>query len=237
MVTSRDAAIALASSNNNTLSTAYTNTKISTEITRADAAIATNNVNNLALIKTYTVDQNFSNINLTGIIKYTTASTLSLGYNSSASINNSCSYGSNSQANLNNSVAIGDSATTASYFCTSIGNNSYSSGQGSTSLGCNSGKYNSNLQNANMSFCSYIGSNTGCDVSNSTYTYATCIGAGSVISSSSSVQLGRIGDNTTASNINTTNLTATTATINNLNINGTTTYNYSSLLLLLLLLN
>ena len=34
---------------------------------------------------------------------------------------------------------------------------------------------------------------------------------------------------TTASNINTTNLTATTATINNLNINGTTTFNYSSL--------
>ena len=80
-----------------------------------------------------------------------------------------------------------------------------------------------------MNFCTYIGSNTGCDVSNSTYTYATCIGAGSVISSSASIQLGRPGDTTTASNINTTNLTATTATINGLNINGTTTYNYSSL--------
>ena len=80
-----------------------------------------------------------------------------------------------------------------------------------------------------MNFCTYIGSNTGCDVSNSTYSYATCIGAGSVISSSSSIQLGRIGDTTTASNINTTNLIATTSTINNLNINGTTTFNYSSL--------
>ena len=154
---------------------------------------------------------------------------MSLGYNSSASINNSCAYGSSAVANMNNCVSIGDSSTTASYFCTSIGQNSYSQGQGSVALGCNAGKNNSNSQNSNMNFCTYIGSNTGCDVSNSTYTYATCIGAGSVISSSASIQLGRPGDTTTASNINTTNLTATTATINNLNINGTTTFNYSSL--------
>ena len=155
-----------------------------------------------------------TNINLSGIIKYTTANnTLSLGYNSIASINNSCAYGSSSTANMNNCTAIGDSAVTASYFCTSIGQNSYSAGQGTLAIGCNAGK-NSNSQNSNMNFCSYIGSNTGCDVSNSTYTYATCIGAGSVISSSASIQLGRPGDTTTASNINTTNLAATTATIN-----------------------
>ena len=98
-VTSRDAAIALSSSNNNTLSTAYTNTKISTEVVRADAAIATNNVNNLALIKTYTVDQNFSNINLTGkLILLAGDGTTQYGYNSSAG--NQC-------------IAIGISANSA----------------------------------------------------------------------------------------------------------------------------
>ena len=83
-----------------------------------------------------------------------------------------------------------------------------------------------------MNFCTYIGSNTGCNISNSSYTYATALGAGSVIGSSDSIQLGRPGDMSFATNIVSTNISSTNITTSNLISNGIITYNYSVLPLL-----
>ena len=68
-VTSRDAAIA---------------TAISNEVLRANNSIVTNNTALLSTIKTYTVDQNFSNINLSGKLTITSIgdTATSYGFNS-----------------------------------------------------------------------------------------------------------------------------------------------------------
>ena len=227
-VTSRDAAIALSSSNNNTLSTAYTNTKINTEITRADAAIATNNVNNLALIKTYTVDQNFTNINLSGKL-YITAigdGTTQYGYNSSAG--NQCvaiGISANSGNGQINSTCVGHNSKCVNGYGVSIGCYSCSNAVNCVAIGYNAG----NQSNVNNTGCIYIGSNANINYT-TTHTNSVCIGIGSKISQSNCIFLGRdLLDTTVCYALNTTNLTGTTATINNLNLNGTTTFNYSSL--------
>ena len=204
---------------NNTSNIAYTNSKIVTEVVDRNTAITNNNTANLALAKTYTAAQTFSDILLSGTIKYQSiVNSIALGFNSASSLNNSCAYGSNSQAGMNNCVALGDTSVCGSYFCTAIGQNSFSSGQGTTSLGCNAGKLGAGVQTSVMNFCTYIGANTGCDAA-ANYVYASAIGAGAQITASNTVQVGRINDTLNTSNIIATNITTTnlTSTIHNVN--------------------
>ena len=227
-VTSRDAAISTASSSCNTFSSAYTNTKISTEVSDRNAAIATNNVNNLALIKTYTVDQNFTNINVSGKININAISdgTTQYGYNSSAG--NQCiaiGISANSANGQINSTCVGHNSKCVNGYGLALGCYSCSNAINCVAIGYNAG----NQSNSNNSGCIYIGCNSNINYT-TTHTNSVCIGIGSMISNSNTIQLGRdLLDTTNCYALTTTNLTGTTATINNLNINNTTTYNYSSL--------
>ena len=220
-VTSRDTAISAAASSCNTYSNAYTNTKISTEIVRADASIATNNLINLALSKTYTAKQSFTDIDLTGQISITAIcnGTIQYGYNSSAG--NQCiairiSANSNGQINA---TAVGHNSKCFNGFNVSLGcyANSY--------LNCIAIGYNAgNQSNSNNTGCTYIGSNSNINYT-TTHTNSTAIGIGSMISNSNTIQLGRdLIDNTNCFSLSTTNLTVT-----NIISNGITILNYSTL--------
>ena len=128
---------------------------------------------------------------------------------------------------MNNCVAIGDASVCGSYFCTSIGQNSLAIGQGTTSVGCNASRLGLGVPNSIMSFCTYIGSNTGCDVA-ANYVYGTAIGAGAQISASNTVQIGRVNDTLNTSNITATNLTTTNLTGTNLTTTNLTTTNLTT---------
>ena len=214
-VTSRDTAIA---------------TAISNEVLRANNSIVTNNTALLSTIKTYTVDQNFSNINLSGKLNFTVlndGATTVFGYNSYAGPQ-SIAIGVNAN-NINqmNSVAIGFTSKNLSGGSVSIG--SYATSYANCiAIGYNSANQ-SNSQNTNNT---YLGYNANIPL-NTSYSNSCAIGYNSIINASNSVFLGREGiDTTVCYALNTTNLTATNITTSNLISNGILTYNYSVLPLL-----
>ena len=227
---SMNSAISTSSTSNNTFSTAYTNTKINTEITRADAAIIANNVNNLALIKSYSVAQNFSDINLTGKLNITSIGDGATNYGFNSYAGNQCiAFGINANNNTQmNSVAIGFSAK-------NLG------GGGSVSLGSYATTYSNciaigyncaNQSNSQNTHNCYFGYNANIPL-NTTYSNSCAIGCNSVINASNTIQLGRDGiDNTNCFSLTSTNLSSTNITTSNLISNGIITYNYSVLPLL-----
>ena len=235
-VTSRDLAISTASSSCNTYSTAYTNTKISTEVSDRNTAITNNNAINLALIKSYSVDQNFTNINLTGKINFTILGDTSTNYGFNSFAGSQCiAIGVNANNILQmNSLCIDFSSRNLAGGSISIGSYALTYSN-CIAIGYNSANQ-SNSQNTNNT---YLGYNANIPL-NSSYSNSTAIGYNSIINNSNTIQLGRdlldttncyalTTTNLTATNITNTNLTATTATINNLSLNSTTTFNYTTL--------
>ena len=122
-----------------------------------------------------------------------------------------------------NSVSIGTNTKLFNGFSCVYGANATSSSY-SLAIGYNSG----NLSNINNTSCCYIGANSNI-IQNSSFTNSVALGSSSIITNSNQVMLGDSVSTAYCANFSTPNLTATTGTINNLNLNGTTTYNYSSL--------
>ena len=120
-------------------------------------------------------------------------------------------------------MSIGTNTKLFNGFSCSYGFNATSSSY-SVGIGYNAGVL-SNVANAS---CCYIGANSGI-TPGSNFSNSVALGSGSVINSSNQVMLGDSLTTAYSANITTPNLIATTATINNLNINNTTTYNYISL--------
>ena len=239
-----NSAINTAISLNNTSNIAYTNTSIATaisnEIVRANASIITNNTALLSTIKTYSVDQNFININLTGKLNFTVLSdgSTSLGFNNTTA-SQCTTIGANaaSVAGIMNSVCIGFSSKNYGGGSVSVG--SYATTyNNSVSIGYNSG----NQSNSNNSYNTYIGYNANIPYSTS-YSNSCAIGYNSVINSSNTIQLGRdlldttncyalTTTNLTGINLNSTNLSSINIISSNIISNGIVTYNYSVLPLL-----
>ena len=230
-VTSRDAAISTAISGANTYSTAYTNTKISTEIVRADASIATNiatnDLNNLALAKSYTAKQTFTDIDLTGKLNFTSVgdSTIQYGYGAIGILASSIGQ--------MNSICCGHNTKNSGTYSVSIGAYALAY-QNCVCLGYDSAT-RSNVNNVNNT---YLGFSSNI-VAGTTYSNSSCIGHASEITASNQVKLGNSTSTTesanlncttnlTGTNITSTNLSATTITTSNLISNGIITYNYST---------
>ena len=120
-------------------------------------------------------------------------------------------------------MSIGTNTKLYNGFSCVYGFNASGSGY-SVGIGYNAGS----VSNANNTSCCFIGANSNI-VQGSTFTSSVAIGSGSIINASNQIMLGDSLSTAYSANITTPNLTAITSTINNLNINGTTTFNYSSL--------
>ena len=195
-------------------STINLNTLLANAVTSRDAAIALSSSNNNTLSTAYTNTKINTEITRADAAIASAITTNNLLYTPSSSI------GIGSQFN---SVSIGTNTKLYNGFSCAYGFNAVSSGY-SIGIGYNAGS----VSNANNTSCCFIGANSGI-TQGSTFTNSVALGSGSFINSSNQVMLGDSLSTAYSANITTPNLIATTATINNLNINGTTTYNYSSL--------
>ena len=187
----------------NTSNVAYTNSTVNTAITTCNT-FSTAYTNTKLSTEIVRADAAIASAITANNLLYTPSSSVGIG-----SQFNSVSIGTNTKLYNGFSCAYGFNAAASSY---------------SIAIGYNSGGF-SNVANTS---CCYIGANSGI-TPGSTFTSSVAIGSGSIINASNQIMLGDSLSTAYSANITTPNLTATTATINNLNINNTTTYNYSSL--------
>ena len=202
---------------NNTSNVSYINSKISTEVTDRNTAINNNNLlYPTSVLMNSTITSAITNNNLL----YSTSSLMNSSINSAITTNNLL-YTTTGAIGVGwqfNSVYLGPNVKLLNGFSTSIGNNSSCSAY-SVAVGYNAG----NLSNVGNTSCCYIGANLN-PIQGSSHINSVAIGSGAVFTDSNQIQLG-----TSITTTNCTNLTSTSATINNLSLNSTTTYNYTTL--------